>query len=110
MNESEHLIHSLAKDVAVMAETQKAFQRYQAQTTDNIAKLTQTVDVLAKEAVRLEGIFANISSVNKRIDKLEVEYNRRMERIEAAYTTWSKVVLGGALVAFIGVVFKYVGA
>lgn len=108
--ETEDLVYNLGRDVAVMAETQKACQKYQVQTTDNINRLTSAVETLAKEAVRLESIFANIANTDKRVDKLEVNLSRRIERIEVAYSTWTKVVFGATFVGIAGIVFKMLGA
>ena len=107
--ETEELVYNLGRDVAVMAETQKACQKYQVQTTDNINRLTSAVETLAKEAVRLESIFANIASTDKRVDKLEITINRRLERIETAYSTWTRVIFGAAFVGLVGVIFKVLG-
>ena len=108
--DTEQLIYKLGKDVAVMAETQKACQMHQEHTTANVNKLAAVVDSLAKEAIRLEGIFSNITSVERKIDSIERALIRRLERIEDAYRTWSKVVMGAIFVAVIGVIFKYIGA
>ncbi len=108
--DAEELVYNLGKDVAVMAETQRSCQKYQVQTTSNINKLTDAVDTLAKEAIRLEGIFANIANVDKRIDQLETNFSKRLDRIEVAYATWTKVVFTALLVGVVGIIFKFVGA
>lgn len=109
MTETEQLVYNLGKDVAVMVETQKAFQKYQVQTTANIDKLTSSVNKLAQEAIRLESIFGNLSNMDKKIDSLYSEVSSRIGRLEDKYSMWSKTLIGTIAVAVIGTIFKFVG-
>ena len=109
MTPIEELIYKLGKDVAVMYETQKSFQRAQTKTTENIDKLAVSVDTLAQETIRLEGVFTNIGNVEKRLEDCEKTIFKRLDRIENTYSVWSKAVIGGLFVAAVGAVFKYVG-
>ena len=96
MDQDEKLIMNIAKDVALLAQAQLTCQKSQEQTTANINKLTVSVDKMAREAIRLEGIFVNISSLEARISK-----------IEAAYSKWSVTVYAALLVALVGAVVKF---
>ena len=93
-----------------MAATQKACQTSQAKTTENVDKLAGTVQILLKETTKLESIFSTISSIDKKIDRIENNLSTRISRIETAYSTWSKAVIGAIFVALIGSAFKLLGA
>lgn len=124
----EDLIHELGKDVAVMAETQKAFQKNQERTTTNINSLAGTVDKLTKEAVRLEAIFNTVVSIEGRVKGVESltakraevvleikhlrDYNKgqdkRLDKIESILSKWFYAVSGTIVVGVIGTIFKFV--
>ena len=96
LDDDEKLMMNIAKDVALLAQAQLTCQKSQEQTTENINKLAGSVEKLAKEAIRLEGIFVNISSLESRIVK-----------IESAYSKWSTAVYAGMIIALVGAVVKF---
>ncbi len=93
-----------------MAETQKACQKYQTQTTTNINKLAEAIDKLTKEAMKLETSYESISVIEGRVSSVKRTLEQRIERVENAYATWTKVVYGTIFAGILGVIFKYVGA
>ena len=104
----EQLVYDLGKDVAVMVETQRAFQLHQTRTTENVDKLAGTVQVLLKETTKLETIFNNLTTINTKIDRVEKTFDRRMGKVETAYANWAKAVGVALLVGAIGAIFKFV--
>ena len=116
MTPTEELIYKLGKDVAVMAQTQE-------RTTQNIDKLTTSVETIAREAIRLEAIFGNLTKMEIRVEKIEAvildrpevverlsNLVKKVNKLETAYATWSKAVIGAIFVASVGLIFKYIGA
>ena len=107
MKDTETLIYDLGKDVAVMSETQRAFQLYQTKTTENVDKLAVAVQLLIKETTKLETIFNTIHNLDKKMEKFEERCDKRVGKIETAYANWSKAVGVALAVGAIGTIFKY---
>ena len=105
----EELVYDLGKDVASMAATQKACQTFQAKTTENVDKLAGTVQVLLKETTKLETIFSSISSIDSKVERIEKNLSMRINKVEGAYSLWSRAVIGAIFVSIVGVIFKYAG-
>ena len=101
MKDTEELIYDLGKDVAAMAATQRACLTSQAKTTENVDKLAGTVQILLKETTKLESVFSSIIAIDKKIDRIENNLSGRLNKIEVAYSTWSKAVIGAIFVGLV---------
>lgn len=87
MTEDERRLSQLTKDVAVMATIQK-------KTSENVDKLTSSVEVLIRESIKLENRLINSAMIEKDVELLKKNQSRGIWIVAALLITYAvKVVL-----------------